>query len=200
MSNPIDDYAYRIHRSSGMALTQRPELASGIRLDGRFEGPKTDTSSIWKGRPPTLPDGTPFPSLVISASNSGTAAPPTLGSTVTIQAEAAAGNGGRTFREFQVGYGLTSELMAGYYEHVVIRAVSPIPSGMSLFFVWSLQVFSGAKLWNFQNYPNAGVTINLHEGCLGRRHASCRLVCDVLRRAQQVHLPAQVPLTSVASS
>lgn len=149
--------------STGTSLVQRPELASGIRLDGRFEGPKTDTSSIWKGRPPTLPDGTPYPSLVLSASR-GNGVAPASGSTVTIQAEGAAGNGGRNFREFQIGGGLTAEIMAGYYDHVLIRAVTPIPSGMNLYFVWSLQVFSSAKLWRFVDYPVAGVDIDLPEG------------------------------------
>jgi hypothetical protein len=101
---------------------------------------------------------------VISASDSKTAGTPVLGSTITVQAEAAAGNGGRTFREFEVGYGLTGELMAGYYEHVVIRSVTPIPSGMSLFFVWSLEVFSSAKLWKFVDYPAGGTSINIPEG------------------------------------
>lgn len=162
-----DDLEYRGHRSRGvgMPLVFRPELDSGIRLDGRFEGPKTDTSCVWQGRAPTLPDGTPFPSLVLSAgTGNGVAAP--IGTTVTIHAEAAAGGGGRTFREFEVGYGLTAELMVGYYDWMRVRTApgSVIPEGFTLFFVWSLELFSGTRLTKFVNYPVMATIVPVPEG------------------------------------
>lgn len=150
-------------RGEGTPLVFRPELDSGIRLDGRFEGPKTDTSAIWQGRAPTLPDGTPYPSLVLAAGQ-GVGIPAPIGTTVTIHAEAAAGGGGRTFREFEVGYGLTGELMVGFFDWMRVRAVTPIPEGFTLFFTWSLELFSGTRLTKFVSYPVGGVTIPVPEG------------------------------------
>ena len=38
-------------------LTNLQELAGGARDGGLFRGPKTDTSALWKGRPPVNVDG-----------------------------------------------------------------------------------------------------------------------------------------------
>lgn len=165
-----DDLEFRNHVTSVNTLVRRPELDSGIRLDGRFEGPKTDTSCIWKGRPPTLEDGTPFPSLIISAGTQNPNAEPDpalLGQTITLRAEGAAGGGGRVIREFEIGFGLTAELALGYYEHTLVRTVprtGEIPAGMTLFFVWSLEVFSATRLVKFVDAPVPGALVRIPEG------------------------------------
>ena len=141
----------------------RPELGATVRLDGRFEGPKTQTLSIWKARPPVLEDGSVPPTLFISAGNGpGPDAP--IGSTVTIYAEGAAAGGGKVTRLFEVGHGLSAELLVGYFKSINVITKSKVPEGLTLYFVWSFQIAQSRGLVKFLNYPVAGVSVNLPEG------------------------------------
>jgi len=145
-------------------LVFRPELGSTVRLDGNFGGPKSQTCSIWKARPPVLEDGSVPPTLYIAAADGpeGSAAP---GSTVTIRAEGAAAGGGRAVRIFEIGHGLTAELLLGYFKSIDVKTQSPIPAGMTLYFTWSFQIAQSRGLVKFLNYTIAGAPVNLPEGC-----------------------------------
>ena len=50
-------------------LNNLGELAGGARDSGLFRGPKTDTSSLWKGRPPVQENGIGPMGLSISFKN-----------------------------------------------------------------------------------------------------------------------------------
>ena len=93
--------------------------------------------AIWKGRPPIYNpsyDEAEPASLVLSA-NGGS-----VGDTVTIEFEGGNAWGGITKREFQIGQGISAELQAGAFQHVVCRAVTALPAGMELYFSWTWDV------------------------------------------------------------
>jgi hypothetical protein len=145
-------------------LIFRPELGSTVRLDGNIGGPKTQTCSIWKARPPVLEDGSVPPTLYLSAVDGPEGvAPP--GSTVTVRAEGAAAGGGRAVRIFEIGNGLTAELLLGYFKSIDVKTISPIPAGMTLYFTWSFQIAQSRGFVKFLNYALAGSLVNLPEGC-----------------------------------
>lgn len=142
-------------------LTFPPELASGARLGGKFVGPYTGTMAIWKGRPPLYNDAYDEAepgSLVISALGGS------VGDTVTINFEGGNAWGGMTRREFQIGQGLSAELQAGAFQHIVCRAAPPLPSGMELFFSWTWDAMNKSDLIQFFDYPEANTPVNLPEG------------------------------------
>jgi hypothetical protein len=151
-------------QNDGRVIVFRPELGSTVRLDGRFEGPKKQTLSIWKARPPVLEDGSVPPTLFLSADN-GPGADAPVGSTVTIYAEGAAAGGGRASRLFEVGHGLTAELLVGYFKSITVVTKSPVPAGLTLYFTWSFQIAQSRGLVKFLNYPAPAVPVNLPEGC-----------------------------------
>lgn len=143
------------------ALTFPPELASGARLGGKFVGPYNGTMAIWKGRPPIYNpsyDENEPGSLVISAIGGS------VGDTVTVNFEGGNAWGGMTRRTFQIGQGISAELQAGQFEHILCRAEAPLPDGMELFFSWTWDIVNKSHLWNYYNYPVAGTAVNLPEG------------------------------------
>ena len=142
-------------------LTFPPELGAGARLGGKFVGPYNGTMAIWKGRPPIYNpsyDQMEPGSLVISAIGGD------VGDTVTVNFEGGNAWGGMTRRTFQIGQGISAELQAGQFEHVLCRAQAPLPAGMELFFSWTFDLVNKSKLWQYVNYPAPGVEINLPEG------------------------------------
>ena len=110
------------NRRRRLALEYPPELASGARTGGKFVGPYSGTMAIWKGRPPILSVGDDLDPAALVISMSGGA----IGSTITIEFEGGNAWGGVTKREFQVGQGLSAELQAGAFQHVNVRAVTPL--------------------------------------------------------------------------
>ena len=148
----------------GQEIVFRPELGSTVRLDGRYEGPKRQTCAIWKARPPVLEDGSIPPTLFISAGDGPKGAAP-IGSTVTIYAEGAAAGGGRASRLFEVGNGLTAELLVGYFKSIIVETRTPIPAGLTVFFTWSFQIAQSRGFVKFLDYPVAAAPVNLPEGC-----------------------------------
>ena len=148
-------------RRRRQALTFPPELASGARLGGKFVGPYNGTMAIWKGRPPiynpSYDEGEPG-SLVIAAIGGS------VGDTVTINFEGGNAWGGQINRTFQIGQGISAELQAGQFQHILCRADAPLPDGMELFFSWTWDIVNKSNLWRFLDYPNPGVAINLPEG------------------------------------
>ncbi len=153
-------------------LMQRNELAAGPRLGGSYEGLKTDTSGIWKGRPPLFADGIGPMTLAIAA----TPNPNALGQTVTIEGEFGNAFGGIIRRRFHIGGGLSADLRAGNFAHVKIQVVPDplavpnnvgIPAGMTVFFCWTWNLNPIAALFFYQDYPVAavGTTIQAPEGC-----------------------------------
>lgn len=142
-------------------LTNLDELGGGARDGGRFVGPKTDTSALWKGRPPVNVDGIGPMGMSISLRNESA----TRGLTVTIDAEAGTPYGGLARRIFQVGEGLSAELHVGSYPHVNVRAVTPIPAGCTLYFTWVYEIIGRSPLLSFFNYTVPASIIELPEGC-----------------------------------
>lgn len=141
------------------------ELGSAPRLGGRFNGPKNDTTALWKGRPPTTIEGlTPN---VISIAMRSTSALGATSRTVTIRAEGGNSFGGIITREFSVGEGLSADLGIGAFQHVLVRTTTPIPADCILFFCWVNELtFSSSLLTlnSFLNYPVAGVRTRIPEG------------------------------------
>jgi len=154
-----------------LTIMERNELAGGPRLGGKFDGPKTDTTALWKGRPPVLSSGIGPLTLAISARN---AAPAALGSTVSLRAECGNAWGGVTTREFNIGGGLSAEMRVGNFEHVEVRVqprpvgsvIVGIPDGMTVFLSWTFDLIGRTPLYNFVDYPLAavGTVIQLPEG------------------------------------
>lgn len=142
-------------------LTNLEELGGGARDGGRFVGPKTDTSALWKGRPPVNVDGIGPMGMSISLRNESA----TPGLTVTIDAEAGTPYGGLARRIFQVGEGLSAELHVGSYPHVNVRAVTPIPAGCTLYFTWVYEIIGRSPLLSFFDYTVPASIIELPEGC-----------------------------------
>jgi hypothetical protein len=142
-------------------LTNLEELAGGARDGGRFVGPKTDTSALWKGRPPVNVDGIGPMGMSISLRNESA----TPGVTVTIDAEAGTPYGGLARRIFQVGEGISAELHVGSYPHVNVRAVTPIPAGCTLYFTWVYEILGRSPLLSFFDYTAPASIIELPEGC-----------------------------------
>lgn len=142
-------------------LTNLDELGGGARDGGRFVGPKTDTSALWKGRPPVNVDGIGPMGMSISLRNESA----TPGLTVTIDAEAGTPYGGLARRVFQVGEGLSAELHVGSYPHVNVRAVTPIPAGCTLYFTWVYEILGRSPLVSFLDYTAPASIIELPEGC-----------------------------------
>ena len=142
-------------------LTNLEELGGGARDGGRFVGPKTDTSALWKGRPPVNVDGIGPMGMSISLRNESA----TPGLTVTIDAEAGTPYGGLARRVFQVGEGLSAELHVGSYPHVNVRAVTPIPAGCTLYFTWVYEIIGRSSLVSFLDYTVPASVIELPEGC-----------------------------------
>ena len=145
----------------GMRTTFPPELGSGPRTGGRRTGPFTGTWALWKGRPPILNSGYSDmePGTLVIAATGGA-----VGDTVTINFEGGNGWGGVTNRTFQVGQGLSAQLQAGSFQHVVCRTGSEIPADMLLSFSWIWEPVNRSPLYNFQDYPIADVNIDLPEG------------------------------------
>ena len=143
------------------ALNNLGELAGGARDSGLFVGPKTDTSSLWKGRPPVQEDGIGPMGFSISFKNESA----TPGLTVTIDAEAGSPFGGIARRVFQVGQGLSAELHVGAYPHVNIRAITPIPTGCTLYFNWIYEIVARSPLLSFLDYTVANTIVEIPEGC-----------------------------------
>lgn len=167
-----------------LTVMERNELAGGARLGGRFEGPKTDTSAIWKGRPPVLSSGIGPLTLAIAARN---APPAVLSSTVFVRAECGNAWGGVTTREFHLGAGLSAELRVGNFQHVDIRVipepvgslVSGIPDGMTVFFSWTFDLLGRTPLYHFRAVPAATI-IQLPEGVeYLTAEAACTLTWDI---------------------
>ena len=163
-------------------LVSASELGAGVRIGGKFDGPRTGTSAIWVGRPPVLPNGYPFPTLAIAA----TPSPSVPGQTVTIEVEAANGFGGRIMRQFSIGGGLSAEMRLGNYQHVRVRVLGSseghvgIPAGMTVWFAWSFDLVGHSSLFHFLNYPVAGVPVVLPEGTeYITPENACRLVFQV---------------------
>ena len=142
-------------------LTNLEELAGGARDGGRFVGPKTDTSALWKGRPPVNVDGIGPMGMSISLRNESA----TPGLTVTIDAEAGTPYGGLARRVFQVGEGISAELHVGSYPHVNVRATTPIPAGCTLYFTWVYEIIGRSPLLSFLDYTVPASIIELPEGC-----------------------------------
>jgi len=150
-------------------LTSQRELGENIRTDGRYVGPLRQTLRICSGRPPVQPDGRIFPLLSLSLIPGEGAATPPIGTTVTIEAEGASGNGGRVRRTFQIGAGLTGDIMMGYYEHVRVKALPnadgvTVPEGMVLYFVWNSSIYEGRRLQSFLNYAIPASIVPAPEG------------------------------------
>ena len=142
-------------------LTNLQELGGGARDGGLFRGPKTDTSALWKGRPPVNVDGIGPMGMSISFKNESA----TPGLTVTIDAEAGTAYGGIARRVFSVGEGLSAELHVGSYPHVNVRAVTEIPAGCTLFFTWVYEILGRSPLLSFLSYTAPASVIELPEGC-----------------------------------
>lgn len=147
--------------SHRFALTDLGELGGGARDGGRFVGPKTDTSALWKGRPPVRVDGIGPMGMSISFRNAGA----TRGLTTTINAEVGTPDGGLARRIFSIGEGLSAELHVGSYPHVNVRAVTQIPANCTLFFTWVYEIVNRSPLIFFHRYLVAGTIIELPEGC-----------------------------------
>ena len=141
-------------------LTNLQELAGGARDGGLFRGPKTDTSALWKGRPPVNVDGIGPMGLSISFKNESA----TPGLSVTIDAEAGTAYG-IARRVFQVGEGISAELHVGSYPHVNVRAITPVPAGCTLFFTWVYEILGRSRLLSFLDYTAPASVIELPEGC-----------------------------------
>jgi hypothetical protein len=148
--------------SRRMGLTMPPELASGARLGGKFSGPYNATMAIWKGRPPMYsPDyGDAEPGTLVISAMGGT----NIGDSVTVDFEGGNAWGGVTKRTFQIGQGISAELQAGAFQHILCRARAPLPTGMELFFSWTWDPVNKSDLFQYYKYDNAGVMINLPEG------------------------------------
>ena len=142
-------------------LTTLQALAGGARDGGHFRGPKTDTSALWKGRPPVNVDGIGPMGLSISFKNESA----TPGLSVTIDAEAGTAYGGIARRVFQVGEGISAELHVGSYPHVNVRAITPVPAGCTLFFTWVYEILGRSPLLSFLDYTAPASVIELPEGC-----------------------------------
>ena len=142
-------------------LTNLQELAGGARDGGLFRGPKTDTSALWKGRPPVNVDGIGPMGLSISFKNESA----TPGLSVTIDAEAGTAYGGIARRVFQVGEGISAELHVGSYPQVNVRAITPVPAGCTLFFTWVYEILGRSPLLSFLDYTAPASVIELPEGC-----------------------------------
>lgn len=147
-----------------------PELSAGVRLGGKFVGPKTNTSAIWVGRPPVLENGIGPTALAIAARTRLDVVAGTRGQTATIEAEGANADGGRVRRVFQVGGGLQAVLRLGNYQHVSCRVLGTpdgqagIVDGLDLFFSWSFDLTESTPLYNFIDYPGTDVITVLPEG------------------------------------
>lgn len=154
-------------------LIERNELAGGARLGGNFEGPKTDTTALWKGRPPVLQSGIGPLTIAMAARNTGVAPP---GSTVLVDVQCGNAWGGVTTRQFHIGAGLSAELRVGNFQHVDVRVlpvpvgavVTGIPDGMTVFFSWTFDLLGRTPLYHFRPYTLAeavaGTVIQLPEG------------------------------------
>jgi len=153
-------------------VLDRNELAGGPRLGGLFNGPKTDTSALWKGHAPQFMDGIGPLTLSMAARP----APATPGQTVTIEVEVGNAWGGKISRRFNLGGGLSADLRVGNFQHIEVKAVPDgasvagnigIPAGMTVFFSWSFELQPRCPLFLFQDYPLAavGTVIQAPEGC-----------------------------------
>jgi hypothetical protein len=130
-----------------------PELASGARLGGKFTGPYSGTMAIWKGRPPVLSIGDDYePAALVISCTGGV-----IGSSVTIQFEGGNAWGGVTKREFQIGQGLSVELQAGAFQHVSVRATTPLEAGMEILFSWTCDPVNRSELYQYFSYDLAGL-------------------------------------------
>lgn len=158
------------------ALTDLGELGGGARDGGRFAGPKTDTSALWKGRPPVRVDGIGPMGMSISFRNAGA----TRGLTTTINAEVGTPDGGLARRIFAVGEGISAELHVGSYPHVNVRAVTPIPADCTLFFTWVYEIIARSPLVSFLDYAVPATNIELPEGCEAMTvESACQLTFQI---------------------
>lgn len=162
-------------------LNSPHELGAGPRLGGLFN-PKTDTSAIWKGRPPTTLDGLTPNVLCISLQAT---APIVGGATysATIEAQGGTSNGDKISRVFSVGLGVSADLGIGAFPHVNVRAVTPIPPNMDLYFSWVNDLtFSSSQctLTNFLSYPAANVITAIPEGAFDMTpEVACQITFQV---------------------
>lgn len=158
------------------------ELGSSPRTGGCFVGPKTDTTAIWKGRPPTVHDGLTPNVISIAMRSTGTLALGASRSTI-INAECGNSFGDIITREFAVGEGLSVDLGAGAFQHVRIRAITPIPDQCTLYFSWVNNLsFSStlATLSNFLDYPVANARVRVPEGAFDMTPESACIVTFTL--------------------
>jgi hypothetical protein len=143
------------------------ELGAAPRLGGSFDGPKNDTTALWKGRPPTLVDGLTPNVISIAMRSTGTLPVGVSSRSVTIRAEGGNAFGGIITREFSVGEGLSADLGIGAFQHCLVRAITPIPAGCTLFFCWVNELtFSSSLLTlsSYLNYPVANTRVRVPEG------------------------------------
>ena len=143
------------------------ELGSSPRMGGRFVGPKTDTTAIWKGRPPTILDGISPNVLSIAMNSTGTFPAGASSRTVSIRAEGGNAFGGVITRNFSVGEGLSADLGIGAFQHCKVVTTSSIPANCTLFFCWVNDLtFSSSllQLINYLSYPVANARVRSPEG------------------------------------
>lgn len=166
-----------MRRKRYVQLEFPPELGSGARLGGRFTGPYAGTMAIWKGRPPTLSAGDDLEPSALVIQMSGGA----VGSTVTIEFEGGNAWGGVTTRKFEIGQGLSAELQAGAFAHIVCRAITPLSAGQELTFSWTTDITNRSDLYSYESVTN-GVDINLPEGCT---HIIPEQACNIIFQLPQ---------------
>lgn len=158
-------------------LEYPPELASGARMGGKFNGPYAGTLAIWKGRPPILSTGDDLdPGALVISMTGGT-----IGSTVTIEFEGGNAWGGETKRTFQIGQGISAELQAGQFAHINCRAVTPLEAGQELFFSWTFDPVNKSDLYKYQAVT-LGTNYNLPEGC---SHIIPESACNIIFQIPQ---------------
>ena len=166
-----------MRRRRYVQLEYPPELASGARLGGKFVGPYAGKMAIWKGRPPTLSAGDDLePSALVIQMDGGP-----VGSTVTIEFEGGNAWGGITTRQFQIGQGLSAELQAGAFAHIVCRAVTPLVEGQELTFSWTNDIIGRSDLYKYQAVTT-GTNYNLPEGC---SHIIPEQACNIVFQIPQ---------------
>jgi len=159
-------------------LIDPQEIAGGPRIGGKID--TMGTRAIWNGRPPIIRPDIPGPQTLAMAA---TPPPATPGQTVTVELTCGNGFGGRIFRRFCIGDGLTAEIRCGTF--AVVRAIimNPgVPAGMELFFSWSYDLEGGCPLYWFQNVLVAPAVTNFPEGCT---HVIPQAACVIVFQCPQ---------------
>jgi len=159
-------------------LVSPQEIAGGPRIGGRLT--RQGSQPVWDGRPPIVRPEVPGPQTLAMAYTPPAADP---GRTVTVELTCANGFGGRVFRRFCVGAGLTAEIRCGTF--ALVKAIVPnpgVPAESTFFFSWSYDLVGGHPLYWFDNVAGGAAIVNFPEGTT---HVIPELACQITFQAPQ---------------